>query len=470
MEKITIKGFGPIQDAEIEVKKLLVLIGEQASGKSTIAKLIYFFKSIPDAFFNSYHDSESPKWRISNDLNFQVRDLFYDFFGSTRSLPPFEIQYQFAKQKTCALNLNKNGDLVSHFSDSILRELASREIIASKEKILDLKNQASLERDVRRRLSVENELHTAVEKLSNLIDKIFDTKALSKQYVVAGRESTVSFPNTYKQYLLEKQAIKYANLRELGHQGGPNSQTVDEILLEHFLIGVEDFKSVFRKHGGYEGIRQVYKSPIPDSQFASLQEASLKILKGEYAIESEREVLKINSSTVVGLPDTSSGQKEAIRVIQGVLLAVLEGRNTFRIIEEPEAHLFPIAQKHLIELLVFLANAKPENQVIITTHSPYVLTTLNNLLLATRVVAKNPDAEDEVAEVAPKAFRIDPTTFAAYSLGNSFDENEPYCANIVNPDTGMISQNYLDTVSDLLGMEFDHLRNIHLRSFRRHGG
>ena len=46
MQKIIIKNFGPVQDAEIEIKKVLVLIGEQASGKSTIAKLIYFFKGL----------------------------------------------------------------------------------------------------------------------------------------------------------------------------------------------------------------------------------------------------------------------------------------------------------------------------------------------------------------------------------------------------------------------------------------
>lgn len=46
MQKIIINNFGAIKYAEIEVKKILVLIGEQASGKSTIAKLIYFFKTI----------------------------------------------------------------------------------------------------------------------------------------------------------------------------------------------------------------------------------------------------------------------------------------------------------------------------------------------------------------------------------------------------------------------------------------
>ena len=48
MQKIIIKNFGAIEYAEIEIKKVLVLIGEQASGKSTIAKLIYFFKSLKE--------------------------------------------------------------------------------------------------------------------------------------------------------------------------------------------------------------------------------------------------------------------------------------------------------------------------------------------------------------------------------------------------------------------------------------
>ena len=42
MQKIIINNFGAVKNAEIDIKKVLILIGEQASGKSTIAKLIYF--------------------------------------------------------------------------------------------------------------------------------------------------------------------------------------------------------------------------------------------------------------------------------------------------------------------------------------------------------------------------------------------------------------------------------------------
>ena len=47
MQKISVKQFMAIKEAEVEFDKALVLIGEQASGKSTLSKLIYFFKSLP---------------------------------------------------------------------------------------------------------------------------------------------------------------------------------------------------------------------------------------------------------------------------------------------------------------------------------------------------------------------------------------------------------------------------------------
>ncbi len=57
MQKIIIKNFRQIPYAEIEIKKLLLLIGEQASGKSTLAKLIYFFKSLKEDYFNLVYEN-----------------------------------------------------------------------------------------------------------------------------------------------------------------------------------------------------------------------------------------------------------------------------------------------------------------------------------------------------------------------------------------------------------------------------
>ena len=46
MQKLIIKDFGPLKNVELEISDFLVLIGPQASGKSTIAKSIFYFKFI----------------------------------------------------------------------------------------------------------------------------------------------------------------------------------------------------------------------------------------------------------------------------------------------------------------------------------------------------------------------------------------------------------------------------------------
>ena len=42
MQKIIIKYLGPVRELEMEIKDFNLLIGEQATGKSTVAKAIYF--------------------------------------------------------------------------------------------------------------------------------------------------------------------------------------------------------------------------------------------------------------------------------------------------------------------------------------------------------------------------------------------------------------------------------------------
>ena len=120
--------------------------------------------------------------------------------------------------------------------------------------------------------------------------------------------------------------------------------------------------------------------------------------------------------------------------------------------------MFPVAQKKVIELLVQMAKNTESNQLIITTHSPYVLTVFNNLLLAQRVVDKNPDSEAEVSKITGKEAWLKADDFSAYVLERN--NNQIIAKSIVDDETGMIEQNYLDTVSELLGNEFNALYGI----------
>ena len=46
MRKLTVKNFSVIKEAELEFGKITVLIGPQASGKSLLCKLAYFFSQV----------------------------------------------------------------------------------------------------------------------------------------------------------------------------------------------------------------------------------------------------------------------------------------------------------------------------------------------------------------------------------------------------------------------------------------
>ena len=88
-QKLVVSNFGPVKKASIEIRPMLVLIGQQAGGKSTIAKLIYFFQSISTEFFSRFYQTDRDRLNMLQDLIIPIREKFYDFFGSTFHLPDF---------------------------------------------------------------------------------------------------------------------------------------------------------------------------------------------------------------------------------------------------------------------------------------------------------------------------------------------------------------------------------------------
>ena len=128
--------------------------------------------------------------------------------------------------------------------------------------------------------------------------------------------------------------------------------------------------------------------------------------------------------------------------------------------EEPEAHLYPIAQRDIINAFSLFLNAVPENRLIITTHSPYILACVNILLFANYVSNTAPEAESDVLNSVEREFWLDSNMFSAYSLGHE----DEYCKNIKSNTTGLIKQSYLDLISEQLGLQYHHLYNLLLQN------
>jgi predicted ATP-dependent endonuclease of OLD family len=468
MQKIIIENFGPIKYAEIEVKKILVLIGEQASGKSTIAKLIYFFKSLRDDLFSQIcQDTQRDNFEITSDLIFPIREKFYDFFGSTLHLPNFEIKFYYSVENDKYLTLNLNSQRRLHadiqFLDPDFRTFAPA--------IKKLFQQGLNTNDIYKELAYEQNRIRYAQRLSKRLNELFQMYHEDSLFVIAGRNATVSYSDLFEKLLFADVSSRLEENSKKKFKG--KQQTIDETLMLKFMEKVDIIKGKFKKigNGNFEGVIESYEDDENIKQkLYDIKKRIDEILKGEYRIDNWGEKIVFNKETeeYVKLSNTSSGQQESIRILQDIFLNILDNTKVLRILEEPEAHLFPIAQKQLIELLALMVNHNDDNQLIITTHSPYVLTVFNNLLFANRVVEKNPSTQSEVAQIIPQDSWLSAKDFSAYSLGNqSVSEDTRYCEPIFNQEKGTIQQNYLDTVSEILGGDFQALYSIHAKTFKR---
>jgi predicted ATPase len=94
MQRIVIKNFGPISNAEIEIKKTVVLIGENAIGKSTTIKLMSTFLWMEKALFrgaekewfekeNRFKNFFLPYHRIKNFLK---QDSIIEYYGQAYTI------------------------------------------------------------------------------------------------------------------------------------------------------------------------------------------------------------------------------------------------------------------------------------------------------------------------------------------------------------------------------------------------
>ena len=151
-------------------------------------------------------------------------------------------------------------------------------------------------------------------------------------------------------------------------------------------------------------------------QCAELMKA---ILQSEYRSIDGEERLQVASDRYVKINYASSGQQEAVWILNVLFYYMLNNKKSYFIIEEPESHLFPDAQKAITEFITLAKNGR--NKVVLTTHSPYVLGSINNLLYANRV-SREVDAE-KLQKILSKHLWLNFETLSAYFLENGTMRN-----------------------------------------------
>ena len=199
---------------------------------------------------------------------------------------------------------------------------------------------------------------------------------------------------------------------------------------------------------------------MKDENTKPLFEKALDLLKIDDFVKKNRNIfyLKHKSNREVNLETASSGQQAMFPLLLSLLSVFKEDlfpiNSKVMYIEEPEAHIFPETQKQLMELLSIVFNrSKPDLQFIITTHSPYILTSFNNLIQAGAIEREIEDKE-KLYNIVPQHQILQPNTVNAYEFRDGKVEN------LIDSETGFILAERLDTVSEDIAIQFDKLLDL----------
>ncbi|WP_177183259.1 AAA family ATPase [Deinococcus reticulitermitis] len=113
MERLQVKGFAGISNADIQIKQFTIFIGHQASGKSICAKLIYYFRQI---LSNMALDVSSGSSRT--DIKKKHRIDFARYFPEVAwGREAFEISYclyDFRVSIKSKMNKNRNSITITY--------------------------------------------------------------------------------------------------------------------------------------------------------------------------------------------------------------------------------------------------------------------------------------------------------------------------------------------------------------------
>ncbi|MFN4026625.1 MAG: AAA family ATPase [Flavobacterium sp.] len=442
--KLVVKNFGPLKDIEIEVREMVTFIGAQASGKSTLAKLLSIFE---DENFRSddkiTFEEELKKYNIFSYLK---KDSFihYDSKNVNTTIAEFTFSDNKFKKSTLHDTLSRLKRLkslkVKDPQDKLdliemIKKLISQFI--NTYKLLNRDDFYLVFETEKQKIKFELDFHNIRIKDGRIkdsdVDKLIEILEREKSYdnyVFLYEEIISFFP---KIFLFDSLYI-------------PSERNFLHLISENTL-GLINNNIHIPKHLLNSG--QDYEKAIQ-----TIKELPLSIIdkKIKYKREGKTSYIYHNETEKVDLLESASGLQTVVPILLLVEYAKsLKDEYNFNfVVEEPELNLYPKAQHELVKYLVKNCLFDRKN-LIITTHSPFVLASINNLLLA---FEKGQTNAKEVNKIIKKESWLNPKNYIAYQLKNG----KAY--KITNDKLGQIKENMIDGISDDFASEFNKLLDL----------
>ncbi len=382
-EKLIIRNFGPIANVELDLRKVNVLIGDQGTGKSTVAKVLTIIKSASQVVIGKMNLKINGKDATDEEI-IKIKNENY-------SLDFFE--------------LLKNYDLLNYVSTS------SYLLFENDKCICKLEN---------------GQTNFTVKGNKNDGEIIKDTSV--NYFIPAYRESYILLRNSYPAILLAN-----AKLPKLLSQFGQQFNNY-RIELKYF-----DLKNII-------GVDYRY---IDGSDLILLESGDIITFE-----ESSSAVNSVVPMLVVFLGVIKHMSQDNPRIYYNHNCPLIT-------IEEPELNCYPSTQKKLVEFLVEKIKFKDYQKsneyyvnLLLTTHSPYILTSLNNLMYSYNVGKQH---FDETDKIIPSKDWLNPNDVSAYRLNEGGKSED-----IFDREESLIKAEKIDEISNTLNEQFDALLNIEL--------
>ena len=197
------------------------------------------------------------------------------------------------------------------------------------------------------------------------------------------------------------------------------------------------------------------------------KEYYVPFLDVSYATSDGKEKIWIgqgdNKRAPLPLSACSSGLQSVLPLLMSLDYAMKTVSFDAFVIEEPEQNLFPVNQRALMQHLVSFYNIANVFGMVLTTHSPYILSCMNVMMLAGTIIKKY-NLFEEVVGVIGEYHNIDPTDVSVYRLDPQADV---FCQDLKNPKTGLIGVNALDSASEFIGEDYDRLYQLYINELKK---
>lgn len=362
MSKIKIKNFGPINEGFgtewIEIKKVTVFIGNQGSGKSTVAKLISTLSWIEKAMVRGIlrQDELNTYNRFIKQLAYQRIDKYIkedtaiEYIGKAFS-------FSFIDGNFTATKTANNGYILP----KIMYVPSERNFLSVVDRPDKMKN-------------LPKTLYTFNDE--------FDT---AKDLFAEGLELPIN-----------KVRFEYDKLNKIAHIVGENRS---------FRLRLSEASSGFQSTVPLYLVTKYLSDRLTAEEDPSVQETSLEDQK-----KIDKEVKAIMEDTQL----TPEVRKAYLRQVS----AKRKPSCFINIVEEPEQNLFPSSQQSVLNELLKYANEADGNKLIMTTHSPYLLVYLTLCVEANRLKHKviTEELKSKLSAIVPLNSIIDGTDLVVYQL------------------------------------------------------